>query len=135
MQNLPHTLRPYVSSIPELPRAAVLPGQRGVGKTTFLVSRIEKKHIPYISADDPLIAAMPLYSLIEDVFLQGYEGVIIDQVHFAKDCSRHVKSLYDDFPHHIIWLSDSSSLVLRDGAADLSRRYVSIRLPLLSFPR
>ena len=133
MRNLPGTSRPYVRTLPDLPRTVVVTGKRGVGKTTFLLSRIQKKHLLYISVDNPLIAAIPLYTLVEELFLQGYEGVILDEIHFAKDWSRHVKSLYDDFPNHIIWLSDSSSLVLHDGAADLSRRYLKLKLPLLSF--
>ena len=62
----------------------------------------------------------------------GYEGVIIDEIHYASNWSIHLKALYDDYPGKIIWISDSSSLVLRDGKADLSRRYVAIQMPLMS---
>jgi len=36
--------------------------------------------------------------------------------------------LYDDFPAHRLWVSDSSALVLRSGRGDTSRRFVQIRL-------
>jgi len=39
----------------------------------------------------------------------------------------------DDYPDRLLWVSDSSSLVLRSGTGDLSRRFVSIVMPLLSF--
>lgn len=63
----------------------------------------------------------------------GYEGVIIDEVHYAADWSIHLKALYDDFPGKIFWVSDSSSLVLKAGEGDLSRRYVPMKMPLMSF--
>lgn len=57
----------------------------------------------------------------------------MDEAHFARDWSIHLKALYDDFPDRAIWASDSSSLVLRAGVGDLSRRFVPLRIPLLSF--
>ena len=85
------------------------------------------------SADNPKIIGEPLYDLVSSVFMLGYEGVIIDEIHYASNWSIHLKALYDDYPGKIIWISDSSSLVLRDGKADLSRRYVAIQMPLMSF--
>jgi predicted AAA+ superfamily ATPase len=41
--------------------------------------------------------------------------------------------LYDDYPERYIWASGSSSLLLKTGIADLSRRFIQIRLPLMSF--
>jgi len=78
---------------PPLPRAVVLTGPRGVGKTTFLLYHINKKRILYLSADSPIIAGISLYDLVKGIFLIGYEGVIIDEVHFAKEWSLHVKGI------------------------------------------
>jgi len=133
LATLPSMIRPFTAEHAPLPRAIVLTGPRGIGKTTFLLHHIEKKRILYLSADNPAIAGISLYDLVKDIFFIGYEGVIIDEVHFAKDWSLHVKALYDDFPSHSIWISDSSSLVLRSGSGDLSRRYLPIQMPLLSF--
>ena len=118
-----------------LPKNIVLTGLRGRGKTTFLLrhSIDSKKKMLYFSADNPNLAAESLYNIAKEIFLTGYEGVIIDEVHFARDWSRHLKSLYDDFPDRTIWASDSSSLILREGTADLSRRYVFIKMPFMSF--
>lgn len=133
LATLPSMIRPFTAEHAPLPRAIVLTGPRGVGKTTFLLHHIRGRRILYLSADNPGIAELRLYDLVKAIFLIGYEGVIIDEVHFAKDWSLHVKSLYDDFPLNSIWISDSSSLVVRSGTGDLSRRYVPIHMPLLSF--
>jgi len=87
----------------------------------------------YLSADNPTLADERLYDTVKSIFLAGFAGAIIDEVHFARDWSVHLKALHDDFPQHAIWVSDSSALVLRGGIGDLSRRFVSIRMPLLSF--
>jgi len=130
---LPKELRAFTKKDRSLARAVMVTGHRGIGKTTFLLHHSQDKNMLYLSADHPSLAAIPLYDLGEHIFMQGYDGIIIDEVHFAKDWSRHVKVLYDDFPDKKIWISDSSSLILRGGAGDLSRRFVKIRMPLLSF--
>lgn len=143
--NLPSRIRPYTRdyssatssetsvSQPNLPRALLLTGPRGVGKTTFLLHHSRASRMLYLSADNPLLADEPLYQTVKSIFMAGYEGVIVDEIHYARDWSQHLKALYDDFPAHRLWISDSSALVLRAGFADTSRRFVPIRLPLLSF--
>ena len=77
-----------------MPRALLLVGPRGMGKTTFLL------HMPKtrgcVFADNPTLAGTALYETVKTIFQAGYKGVIIDEVHFARDWSRHVKALYDD---------------------------------------
>jgi predicted AAA+ superfamily ATPase len=65
--------------------------------------------------------------------MQGYDGVFIDEVHYAKDWAIHLKALYDSFATKKIAACDSSTIVLRSGIADLSRRYVPRFIPLMSF--
>ncbi len=112
-------------------RGILLCGARGTGKTTFLLIMAKKKQFFYVSADDPLLLQCPVYELFQKI-LTDYPGIIIDEVHFLKDWSILVKSLYDAFPNRFIWLSDSSSIRIRKGIADLSRRFVIINLPLMS---
>jgi uncharacterized protein len=133
MAAMPSALRPFTLEDRALPRGLVLTGQRGVGKTTFLLHHLRGQSILYASADNPLLADVPLYDLAHDVFLRGYGGIAIDEVHYAREWSRNVKAVYDDYPDRVVWVSDSSSLVLRSGTADLSRRLVPLRMPLLSF--
>lgn len=133
MAALPQRLRLFTTEYDKLPNALLLTGARGCGKSTFLLYHSQGKRILYFSADNPKIIGESLYDLVNDIFMLGYEGVIIDEVHYAANWSVHLKALYDDFPNKIIWASDSSSLVLRIGEGDLSRRFVPIRMPLMSF--
>lgn len=118
-----------------IPKNMILTGLRGTGKSTFLLHHAKQsgKKMLYFSADNPRMAAFNIYDVVSAVFMQGYEGVIIDEVHFARNWSAHLKSLYDDFPDRFIWASDSSALILRNGTADLSRRYVFVHMPVMSF--
>ncbi|MDI3531236.1 MAG: uncharacterized protein PWP60_1085 [Candidatus Atribacteria bacterium] len=112
-------------------RAVLLYGPRGVGKTTFLLFMSKDCNLFYVSGDDPLLLYHPFYELAEKVLLD-YPGIIIDEAHSLKDWSKLIKALYDSFPNKIIWISDSSSVLLRKGIADLSRRFVSLKMPLVS---
>ena len=114
-------------------RGLILYGQRGVGKTTFLLSKIKDLPFLYVSVEHPLISGVSLYDLVEAIFKAGYQGVVLDEVQYAKDWALHLKALYDSFPEHFIWASGSSSLALKASSADLARRFVLKRLPLLSF--
>lgn len=133
LESMPERIRPFTSEIDSLPRAFLLTGARGVGKTTYLLHHSVGKNLLYFSADNPTLANENLYDIVKTIFLSGFAGVIIDEVHFARDWSIQLKALYDDFPTHSLWVSDSSALVLRSGIADLSRRYVPITMPILSF--
>ena len=111
----------------------MLYGPRGVGKTTYLLFNAKKYNFFYVSGDDPLLSQISLYNLGERIFLEGFNGLIIDEVHFLNNWSLQIKALYDSFPDKKIWISDSSSIILRKGIADLSRRFIKVRMPLLSF--
>jgi len=133
MLGIPQRIRPFTREKSLPPRALLLTGPRGVGKTTFLLHHARNLKMLYISADNPALAGEVLYENVKSIFMAGYSGVVIDEVHFAKDWSLQLKALYDDFPEHTLWVSDSSSLVLRSGVGDLSRRYLSIQMPFMSF--
>ena len=136
--NLPSRIRLWTteySSKNTLPKNMILTGLRGAGKSTFLLyhARQGGKKMLYFSADTPRMSALSLYDVVSEIFMQGYDGVIIDEIHFSRNWSAHLKSLYDDFPDRYVWASDSSSLVLRNGTADVSRRYVFVHMPVMSF--
>ncbi|HOJ85875.1 MAG TPA: AAA family ATPase [Elusimicrobiales bacterium] len=132
--NLPSRLRLFYNSIPiNKERGAMIYGLRGAGKTIFLLSRIKNRNFLYFSADNPMIKNVSLYDLVNKVFKSGYDGVVVDEIHFLKDWPLHIKSLYDDFPGKHIWISGSSNIAVKKGIADLSRRFVQFHLPLLSF--
>jgi len=112
-------------------RAILLYGPRGVGKTTFLLFMAKKRNLFYISGDDPLLLSYSLRDLIEKI-LMNYPGIIIDEVHSLPNWGVVLKTIYDSFPNKIIWVSDSSSVILKKSIVDLSRRFVLIKLPLMS---
>lgn len=133
MAHMPSRLRLFTSGYGNLPHCVMVTGARGCGKSTFLLYHAKDIHMLYLSMDNPLLASTPLYEVVRDVFMSGFEGVILDEVHYAADWSRHLKAAYDDFPDRKIWVSDSSALVLREGTGDLSRRFVQIKMPMMSF--
>ncbi len=133
LAHMPERMRLYTTEYGQLPSAVIITGARGCGKSTFLLYHAKEANMLYLSLDNPLISTYTLYGIVEHIFLNAYDGVILDEVHYAADWSRHLKAIYDDFPGKKIWVSDSSALVLRAGNADLSRRYVAIKMPMMSF--
>ncbi len=129
----PKPLRPFSQTISWESRGIMAIGPRGIGKTTLLLHKSSGQFFLYLSLDNPLTMGPTLWVLGETAFMKGYRGLICDEVHSAVDWSRHLKSLYDAFPDRCIWASDSCSLVMRKGLADLSRRFPVLELPLLSF--
>ena len=115
-------------------RGILVVGPRGVGKTTQLLEAAHRAgKFLYFSADNPLVSTVSLSEIASAAFGCGYEGVVIDEVHGSRDWALHLKSIYDSNPRKMVWASDSSSLVLREGTADLSRRFPRVETPLLSF--
>ena len=134
MAALPQKVRPFLADHPVLrARSGMVVGPRGVGKTTMLLLGCKQESILYVSADDPVAASVTLSQIADAAFSEGFDGLVIDEVHHAKDWSLHVKSIYDRFPNKKIWISDSSSLILRQGVGDLSRRMPKVTVPFLSF--
>jgi len=132
---VPPRKRLFFKTIPiDQARGALIYGLRGVGKTTFLLDTLNRspKRLLYVSVDHPVLAAVPLYEVVSAIFQRGYEGVLVDEVHHAHRWSQHIKALYDDYPSHTIWISDSSNVILRTAVSDLSRRFLQFRIPLLS---
>jgi predicted AAA+ superfamily ATPase len=131
--SLPEKLRLFTQEAKGLPSSLLLTGPRGVGKSTFLLHHGRERKFLYFSADNPLVLTLPLSEVVQGIFMAGYTGVIIDEVHYANDWSLHLKSLYDAYPGASFWISDSTSLLLKSGYADLSRRFVHLAMPIMSF--
>jgi len=132
---LPHQLRPWsLNHNLQKDRGIMITGPRGVGKTTFLLAQMKTfgKGL-YVSADHPRLSSVPLWQLGEAIFTEGYDLLVIDEIHYASGWGKDIKALYDSFPQKKLWISDSSSLVLRLGTTDLSRRLPRLVMPLLSF--
>lgn len=119
-------------------RLTCLYGGRGVGKTTLMLQRLQEEAQAggkglYIPADHVQVAAQGIYAIAAEFFRHGGEAVFVDEAHKRPGWAQEIKSLYDSFPGVRLVVSGSSSLALHDGKADLSRRAVYRRLPVLSF--
>lgn len=114
-------------------RASLILGARGVGKTTLLLTEAKKNNLFYFSADHPLVNSIGIWAIAKFALENSYSGIAVDEVHFTKNWSQDLKAIYDNFPKAKIIASDSSSLILRKGVSDLSRRFIKSHIPLLSF--
>lgn len=129
-----NTSRPYFAQINMESRGNLLIGPRGTGKTTYLISQLAQiENGLYLSLDDLQLLNEDLFALIELAHSEGIGVLFLDEVHYYDRWSQKVKNLYDSYPKLKIVLSDSSSLILRLAAADLSRRFPKVYMPLLSF--
>ena len=113
-------------------------GYRGTGKTTMLLQHYidrynDVERCLYISADNVVVAALGLFNIAAEYFKLGGEAIIIDEIHKFQGWELELKSIIDTFKRKRILVSGSSSLELKRGKADLSRRVVYYNLRELSF--
>ncbi len=118
-------------------KMVALYGARGVGKTTILLQRLqdllkEDKKALYISLDYPFLAGADLLELMESISQEGYEYLLLDEVHRFKDFSSYLKSIYDIYDFKILFTSSSAASIL-NAKSDLSRRVTLYNLKGFSF--
>lgn len=122
-------------------RLGVLIGQRGVGKTTFLIQQLLEAtnnnplsmEIMYVPIDHFLVGKNSLYDIAETFYQMGGKIIAFDEIHQYPDWSKELKSIFDTCPHLAIMASGSSALEIRKGTHDLSRRAVVSSMPGYSF--
>jgi uncharacterized protein len=119
-------------------RCICITGARGTGKTTILLQHLTEKYnnpekCLYISADHIDVAGTGLYRIAEEYFAYGGEALIIDEVHKYPSWQIEIKNIIDTFRTKKVIISGSSSLDLKRGKADLSRRFAYYDLKGLSF--
>ncbi|MFC1652178.1 ATP-binding protein [Planctomycetota bacterium] len=130
--------RPLESQITWDNRLVVIPGARGVGKTTLLLKHIREKHHSdpaclYASLDNLYFTQHALAELADGFYKKGGRYLFLDEVHKLDNWSRQIKNIYDNYPQFKVVFTGSSILNLLQGQADLSRRAVSHTLNGLSF--
>ncbi|PHQ66073.1 MAG: AAA family ATPase [Sulfurimonas sp.] len=112
-------------------------GSRGVGKTTMLLqylhSIFKEKKTLYIMADHPLVVALGLFVIADEFQKKGGEVLIIDEIHKIKNFEIDLKLIYDSFFSLNVVFTGSNAIAIDNAKADLSRRAVIHRLPVLSF--
>lgn len=125
--------RPWQGGAALKDRSVLLYGPRGIGKTTFLVREAKARGAVYLSMDHPALANLSVYHVAEALFQRGATQVCLDEIQYAAHWSEDLKALHDAWPGRSIWASGSDSLLLSSGIGDLSRRYIGIAMPFLSF--
>ena len=112
-------------------------GSRGVGKTTILLQYLheifkERKTL-YLIADHPLVIDLGLFNIADEFQKKGGEVLIIDEIHKIKNFETDLKLIYDSFFSLNVVFTGSNAVAIDNAKADLSRRAVIYRLPVLSF--
>ncbi len=110
-------------------------GARGAGKTTLALQYLATLPIGkglYVSCDHPLVAAADLFELAQQAEQEGFECLIIDEIHKKSNFAPALKNIYDFLSLKIIF-TGSSAAHLHHAKTDLSRRALIYQLPELSF--
>lgn len=116
-------------------RLVVILGQRGMGKTTLLIQRMNQigQNAIYLSLDDIYFEANRLVLLADILYDEGYRYLFLDEVHRYQHWSKDIKNIYDHYSGMKLIVTGSSILDIRKGQADLSRRSSIYHLSGLSF--
>ena len=112
-------------------------GSRGVGKTTILLQYLHEvykdKKTLYIMADHPIVVKLGLFNIADEFQKKGGEILIIDEIHKIKNFEIDLKLIYDSFFDLKVVFTGSNAVAIDNAKADLSRRAVIYKLPILSF--
>jgi predicted AAA+ superfamily ATPase len=137
VQALPEYKRFLYNKIDFDERLIGIIGSRGAGKTTILLQYLknetDNKETLYIIADHPVVAQKGLFAIADDFQKLGGEILIIDEIHKLKGFETDLKLIYDSFFNLQVVFTGSSAVAIDNAKADLSRRAVIYRLPVLSF--
>ncbi|NPA22043.1 MAG: ATP-binding protein [Candidatus Micrarchaeota archaeon] len=87
----------------------------------------------YIKADHIGLKKISLYNLVDRLYKRGHRLIGIDELHSYPSWKEELKMIYDDFPDLGLVVSSSSSLLIWQGTASLSRRILPFHLPPLLF--
>ncbi len=136
-QKVPEYKRFLYEEIDFQERLIGLIGSRGAGKTTILLQYLKNqtsdKETLYIIADHPAVILQGLFSIADDFQKLGGKVLIIDEIHKIKNFEIDLKLIYDSFFELQVIFTGSSAVAIDNAKADLSRRAVIYKLPVLSF--
>ena len=136
-QNLPEYKRFLFDKIDFNERLIGILGSRGVGKTTILLQYLHTIHkvkkTLYVMADHPRVVELGLFAIADEFQKKGGQVLIIDEIHKIKNFETDLKLIYDSFFSLNVVFTGSNAVAIDNAKADLSRRAVIYRLPVLSF--
>ncbi len=139
VKNTPRTFRRYLyADIDWKSDAICVTGARGAGKTVMLLQYYHENYgdvekCLYVSADNVEASSMGLFNIASEYFTFGGQALILDEIHKYPGWQVELKNIADTFKGRKLLVSGSSSLNLKKGKADLSRRFVYYDLKGLSF--
>jgi predicted AAA+ superfamily ATPase len=130
----------------DLRRAIVLTGARRVGKTTIQYQMIETllkngvspQRIVFISMDHPMLKLSGLNEILEcyheNIYANQDAYYFFDEIQYAADWDRWLKTIYDMQPKTIMVATGSASPALMKGSSESGTgRWSVIQVPTLSF--
>lgn len=114
-------------------------GQRGVGKTTFLLKQAvahganEQKAL-YASADNLYFVEHQLIDLVDTLYKESEVRLLcLDEIHKYPNWQQALKNIADSYPDFRLLFSGSSMIDLVKSRYDLARRVTLHHLPGFSF--
>lgn len=130
----------------DIRRSIVLTGTRRVGKTTIQYQMIEKlldsgispKKIVYISMDHPMLKLSAFNEILEcfheNIYADHDCYYFFDEVQYAQDWDKWLKTIYDMQPDTKIVATGSASPALMKGTNESGAgRWSVIQVPTMSF--
>ncbi len=136
-QKVPEYKRFLFSKIDFDERLIGVLGSRGVGKTTLLLQYLHKiyktEKTLYIMADHPKVVELGLFFIADEFQKKGGGVLIIDEIHKIKNFEIDLKLIYDSFFALQVIFTGSNAAAIDNAKADLSRRALIYKLPVLSF--
>lgn len=127
-------------------RTVILTGTRRVGKTTIqyqLIENLLKSGVPpekivFVALDHPLLKLCKLNEILDcyQANIYGEEDCyyFLDEIQYAADWDRWVKTIYDTKPLSNMVATGSASPVLKEKVAESGAgRWTVIQVPTLSF--
>lgn len=130
----------------DLRRTVVLTGARRVGKTTILYQIIDtllKRGVPpqkivFFSMDHPMLKLSGLSDVLEcyheNVYANQDVYYIFDEIQYAADWDKWLKTIYDMQPEtKVVATGSASPALVRGGTESGAGRWSIIQVPTLSF--
>lgn len=130
----------------DIRRSVVLTGTRRVGKTTIqyqmidalLKSGVSPQKIVFISMDHPMLKLSQFQEVLEcyheNIYAEQDVYYFFDEVQYAQDWDRWLKTIYDMQPDTRVIATGSASPALMKGTRESGAgRWTVIQVPTLSF--
>lgn len=130
----------------DIRRSVVLTGTRRVGKTTIQYQMIEEllnsgvapQKIVFISMDHPMLKLSQFQDVLEcyheSIYAEQDVYYFFDEVQYAQDWDRWLKTIYDTQPDTRVVATGSASPALIKGSRESGAgRWTVIQVPTLSF--